>query len=176
MSQILEYYNNNLDKKYYKTLKKVLHKQHNNSYDNHFENLLSEELISETESVTNSVTKSVTNSVTKSVTNSVTKSVTNSVTNSVTISDMKITEDTTEHFYYKKSWNKLNIIHKKIKIKEYISNLMLTKDKKKVLTDKLLNLLNNKKLNKKTDVDYDSFNGKIITITVLKCKNEEYFI
>lgn len=152
----MEYYNNNLDKKYYKTLKKLLHKQHNNSYDSHFDNLLSEELISETESVTNSVTQSV--------------------TQSVTISDVKITEDTTDAFYYKKPWNKLNIIHKKIKIKEYISNLMLTKDKKKVLTDKLLNLLNNKKLNKKSDVDYDSFNGKIITITVLKCKNEEYFI
>ena len=95
---------------------------------------------------------------------------------SITLSDININDDNQEDYYYKKPWNKLNIIHKKIKIKEYINNLVLTKNKKKILTEKLIKLLNNKQLNKKNDVDYDINNGKIITITILKCKNDEYFI
>lgn len=148
MSQILKQYNNNLDIKYYKTLKKILHKQHNKNYDSYFDSLLSEEAITESEVMNESIS----------------------------ISDIKTNDDNPEDFYYKKPWNKLNIIHKKIKIKEFINNLLLTKQKKKTLIDKLIHLLNEKKLNKKNEIDYDSNNGKIITITILKCKNDEYFI
>jgi len=81
-----------------------------------------------------------------------------------------------EEFYYKKPWNKLNIIHKKIKIKEFVNKLIIKSDEKQKLNKKLINLLNDKKLNKKDDVDYDSINGKIISISILKCKNNEYYI
>lgn len=172
MSKLLEEYNNDLNKKYYKTLKKTLNKQHNNKYNSYFENLLSDDLL--TESDGNNQT--VTNSMVCSATNSITNSATHSATNSINLSDIKINDDNIDNFYYKKPWNKLNIIHKKIKIKEYVNNLILTKQKKKILVDKLINLLNNKKLNKKNDVDYDTLNGKIITITILKCKNDDYFI
>lgn len=148
MSQILKKYNNNLDIEYYKTLKKILHKQHNKKYDSYFDSLLSEEAITESEVMNESIS----------------------------ISDNKTNDDNPDDFYYKKPWNKLNIIHKKIKIKEFINNLLLTKQKKKTLIDKLIHLLNEKKLNKKNEIDYDSNNGKIITITILKCKNDEYFI
>jgi len=176
MSQLLEQYNNNLNLKYYKSLKKTLHKRHITKYDSYLENILSDVLSSESESVTQSVTQGVTQSVTQGVTQSVTQDVTQSVTQSVTISDIKIKDDNIDDFYYKKPWNKLNIVHKKIKIKEYINNLMLTKEKKTLLINKLIILLNNKKLNKKNEVDYDNINGKIITIMILKCKNDEYFI
>lgn len=160
MSKLLEEYNNKLNTKYFKTLKKLLNKQHNNKYDSYFENILSEGLLSESDCNTQSVNQNITNSLSLSI----------------TMSDIKINDDNQDDYYYKKPWNKLNIIHKKIKIKEYISNLMLTKHKKKTLIDNLINLLNNKKLNKKNDVDYDTFNGKIISISILKCKNDEYFI
>ena len=160
MSKLLEEYNNKLNTKYFKTLKKLLNKQHNNKYDSYFENILSEGLLSESDCNTQSVNQNITNSLSLSI----------------TMSDIKINDDNQDDYYYKKPWNKLNIIHKKIKIKEYINNLMLTKHKKKTLIDNLINLLNNKKLNKKNDVDYDTFNGKIISISILKCKNDEYFI
>lgn len=92
---------------------------------------------------------------------------------SVIYSDNNITE--TEE-YYKKSWNKLNIIHKKIKIKEFINNLPINKESKKIIIGKLLNLLNNKKINKNKDIEYDNINGKIISIPLLKCKNDKYYI
>ena len=50
------------------------------------------------------------------------------------------------------------------------------KEKKKILINKLILLINSKKLNKKEDINYDSINGKIINIPILKFKNEEYVI
>tara|TARA_Y100000589_G_scaffold278755_1_gene274362 strand:+ start:904 stop:1410 length:507 start_codon:yes stop_codon:yes gene_type:complete len=168
MSKLLEEYNNTLNLKYYKTLKKILNKQHNTKYNSYFENILSEDLLSESECNNHSATFSPNLNTTLNPIYS--------ATNSATLSDIKIKEDNIDDFYYKKPWNKLNIVHKKIKIKEYINNLMLTKQKKKILIDKLINLLNNKKLNKKNEVDYDSCNGKIITISILKCINDDYYI
>lgn len=78
--------------------------------------------------------------------------------------------------YYKKHWNKLNIIHKKIKIKEFINNLPINKESKKNIITKILTLLNNKKINKNKDIEYDNINGKIISIPILKCKNDKYYI
>jgi hypothetical protein len=162
MSKLLEQYEHILNLKYYKTLKNILSKLHNNKYNSFLENITSEELLTESESINQTQT----------------------INQSITISDIKISDnhdyqnnkDINDLYYYKKPWNKLNIVHKKIKVKEYINNLMLTKQKTKILIDKLINLLNNKLLNKKDEIDYDICNGKIITITILKCKNDEYFI
>ena len=93
-------------------------------------------------------------------------SVTDTENLTITISDsVNINDD-----YYKKHWNKLNIVHKKIKIKEFINNLEITKVKKKELIEILLKLLNNKKLNKNENIEYDNINGKIISIPMLNVK------
>jgi hypothetical protein len=159
MSKLLEQYDSILNLKYNKTLKKNLSKQHNNKYNSFLENITSDELLTESESINH----------------------TQPINQSITLSDIKMSDnqnnkDIIDLFYYKKPWNKLNIVHKKIKVKEYINNLMLTKHKTKILIDKLVNLLNKKLLNKQNEVDYDIYNGKIITITILKYKNNEYFI
>ena len=161
MSELIDEYNKIINLKYYKSLKKILNKQHNNKYDSYFDNILSDDLI-ESENLNNNLINK--------------ENTSDSITQSVSISDIKIKDENNEDYYYKKPWNKLNIIHKKIKIKEYINSLTLTQDKKKKLIEKLLNLLKEKKLNKKNDVDYDVTNGKIISITILKCKNDDYYI
>jgi hypothetical protein len=152
MSELLEHYDKKLLYKYYKSLKKTLNKHNNSKYNSYFEDILSEDNFTDTEC---SNTQGNTESNTQSITNSETKN---------------------DDFYYKKPWNKLNIVHKRIKIKEFINTLMITKEKKKELYNKFSSLLNSKKLTKKNDVEYDSINGKIITIPVLKFKNEEYVI
>lgn len=160
MSELLESYDKKLLYKYYKSLKKTLNKHNNSNFNSYFEDILSEDNFTDTEcSNTQSVTASGIQSITVSGVQSITKS-----------------ETKNDDFYYKKPWNKLNIVHKRIKIKEFINTLMITKEKKKELYNKFTSLLNSKKLTKKNDVEYDSVNGKIITIPVLKFKNEEYII
>lgn len=77
---------------------------------------------------------------------------------------------------YKKPWIKLNIIHKFLKIKEYINDLNITNtDEKETLIELLINLVKNKLLTKKKKVLYDEINGKIISITELKYINGKYY-
>ena len=184
MSELLEHYDKKLLYRYYKSLKKTLNKHNNSKYNSYFEDILSEDNFTDTEcsntqsitqgnteSYTQSITQGNTESNTQSITQNITQSITQNITQSITNSETK-----NDDFYYKKPWNKLNIVHKRIKIKEFINTLMITKEKKKELYNKFSSLLNSKKLTKKNDVEYDSINGKIITIPVLKFKNEEYVI
>jgi len=78
--------------------------------------------------------------------------------------------------HYTKEWNKLNIVHKKLKLKEYILNLNTDDKNKKILIKKFNQLLKDKKITKKNDVNYDSENGVIISIPILKCKNNMYYV
>jgi hypothetical protein len=83
----------------------------------------------------------------------------------------------TEDFVYKKPWNKMNIIHKKIKLDEYVNSLDIDDlEMKKHLKSQFATMLKNKKLTKKNEVEYDSINGKIISISSLKYKNNNYNI
>ena len=87
------------------------------------------------------------------------------------------TETYTEDFVYKKPWNKMNIIHKKIKLDEYVNNLDIEDlEIKKHLKSQFVLMLKNKKLTKKNEVEYDAVNGKIISIASLKYKNNNYNI
>lgn len=61
---------------------------------------------------------------------------------------------------YKKPWAKLNIVHKIIKIKEYINNLQLSMEEKIIQISHLTSLLKAKKLS----VEYDINNCIIISI------------
>ena len=93
--------------------------------------------------------------------------------NNITESETLYTED----FVYKKTWNKLNIIHKKIKMEEFVNNLTIDDlEIKKHLKNQLVLMIKNKKLTKKNEVEYDAVNGKIISIPSLKYKNNNYNI
>ena len=77
---------------------------------------------------------------------------------------------------YCQDWTKLHIIQKKIKIEEFIDNL-ISKNKKSNLEDikkDLIERLNNKKLNKK-HIQYDILNGKILDILCLN-KQDSLFL
>lgn len=82
-----------------------------------------------------------------------------------------------EDYHYKKSWNKLSLIHKNIKAKEFVSKLMIkNSDDKKKLEKTIIKLIKEKKLTKKDKVNYDSVNGRIISIPDLLHINGNYFI
>jgi hypothetical protein len=77
---------------------------------------------------------------------------------------------------YKKSWQKLNSIHKILKIKEFVNNLKMNSEKDKIkLKDKLVELIKEKKITKKENVIYDEINGKIISLPNLQYKDGNYF-
>jgi hypothetical protein len=82
-----------------------------------------------------------------------------------------------EDFVYKKPWNKMNIIHKKLKMEEFVNTLSIDDvDIKKHLKTQLVTMLKNKQLTKKNEVEYDATNGRIISIPALKFKNNKYNI
>ncbi len=74
-----------------------------------------------------------------------------------------------EDFVYKKPWNKLNSIHKIIKVKEFINKLDISDmEIKKHLITQFTTMIKNKQLTKKSDVEYDHISGNIISIPSLK--------
>jgi hypothetical protein len=94
---------------------------------------------------------------------------------SIETSDSKMVLSTEN--LYNKPWTKLNLIHKKIKIKEYINNLNnINTDDKSLLIDSLIKLLESKVLTKKNMVEYNQTEGKIISIYMLKYENNKYII
>jgi len=94
--------------------------------------------------------------------------------NSNNVSDriQKITD-----LVYYQDWNKLHIINKKIKIEEFIDNL-IKNNKDSNLTEikkELINKLNNKKITKK-NIQYDKLNGKILDILCLHKQNDIFVL
>jgi hypothetical protein len=89
-----------------------------------------------------------------------------------TDTDIKSEDD----YIYKKEWNKLNNIHKIIKIKEYVNNLSINSTEKDVLKNTFINFVKNKKITKKSSVVYDIINCRIINIPCLEFKNGKYTI
>jgi hypothetical protein len=82
-----------------------------------------------------------------------------------------------DEYVYKKPWNKLNSIHKIIKVKEFIDTLNTNDiDMKKKLKKQLVDMIKDKKLNKKTDVNYDINNGNIVAIPIIQYKDSKYII
>jgi hypothetical protein len=70
---------------------------------------------------------------------------------------------------YKKSWTRLPIYHKTIKMEEYIDYIIPDshKDMQKELITVLTDIIESKKLNSIKQVEYDSTNCKIIKINIL---------
>jgi len=80
-----------------------------------------------------------------------------------------------DKYLYTKSWSKLNVIHKKLKIKEFVNNLQINCDIDRTqLLDKLNELIKLKILTKKDAVNYDEINGKIISLSNLQYNNNKY--
>ena len=76
---------------------------------------------------------------------------------------------------YKKSWSKLNIIHKTIKIKEFVNNLKINSEKnREKIKNVLVDLLKKKVLTKKEKVVYDEERGVIVSLTELEYNNGMY--
>jgi len=77
-------------------------------------------------------------------------------------------------YLYTKSWNKLNQIHKVIKIKEFINNLEINEVNKEILKDELIEMSKDKK--KKNKINYDEVKCKIINISSLIFTDGKYKI
>jgi hypothetical protein len=82
------------------------------------------------------------------------------------------TEKTEDDYLYKKPWNRLNIVHKIIKIKEFVNSKDISLENKNFLISKLTNMIKNKKLMKASDVEYNSELMKIISINCLSQENK----
>ena len=96
-----------------------------------------------------------------------------SISNTDTEKDIIYSDD----YIYKKTWNKLNNVHKIIKIREFVNKLLINNlENKKKLKDDLITLVKTKKLTKKNSVNYDSINGRIVSIPILEYKNNQYCI
>jgi hypothetical protein len=161
---------NNLDIKYYNALIIYLSKS-NSSYEwlNDHLKLINNEKLSETQ---NSITKIDSDYLLYKNSESENRSNTNasyfdSKGNDYIFNDNEI---------YKKSWTKLNNIHKIIKIKEFVNNIKFdNENNRNKLKDELVELIKNKTLTKKNKIKYDEENGKIISLTNLQYKDGNYF-
>jgi hypothetical protein len=76
-------------------------------------------------------------------------------------------------YLFLKPWNKLNQIHKVIKIKEFLNNLECQAKEKDILKEQLIDLVKNKK---KVKFTYDESKGKLISISALSFSNGKYLI
>ena len=97
----------------------------------------------------------------------------------VTVSDKNdnITLSEKNNYLYLKPWTKLNIVHKNIKIKEFVNSLNIDNlHDKNNLKDNIINIIKDKILSKKTKINYDSNKGVIISISCLACTDNKYHI
>ena len=85
------------------------------------------------------------------------------VDNNVNLSESNATES--NNFLYQKPWTKLNLIHKKIKIKEYLVSMGIDdSETRNNMQDDIIIMMKDKK----TKINYDSKSLKILEITGLK--------
>ena len=87
-------------------------------------------------------------------------------------SETDILSENTDYLF-SKPWNKLNQIHKVIKIKEYLNNLECQSKEKDLLKEQLIDFVKTKR---KVKFTYDETKGKIISISALSFANGKYFI
>ena len=82
-----------------------------------------------------------------------------------------------DDYLYKRKWTKLSNVHKIIKVKEFVSKLLIDDMKDKdILRDELVDLIKNRYLTKKDTVKYDETKGNVIAIPILTFKNGKYSI
>lgn len=81
-----------------------------------------------------------------------------------------------DDYLYRKPWNRLNEIHKIIKVREFVDKLNCSEDNIIELKKELEDMVYKKKLTKKSTVVYDSKNGYILSIPLLDHRNGRYVI
>lgn len=79
-----------------------------------------------------------------------------------------------DDYLFKRPWSKLSSIHKIIKLKEFISKLLVDNEDEEILKNQATILVNKKILSKKDKVKYDSERGLVIAIPILVHKNGKY--
>lgn len=159
----IEFINKKLEIKYYESIKQSLEKMEIDEYwlNNHLEKLCED--LSDESKLTETITE---------------KKKEKEVINSS--SETEKTENHKQIFadddLYNKPWQKLNPIHKILKVKEFVNNLKMDSEKDRIkLKDELVYLIKEKILTKKEKVKYDDINGKIISLPDLQYKNGKYF-
>jgi hypothetical protein len=100
----------------------------------------------------------------------------NETINTTTIITETDNNKSEDDYVYKKQWNKLNNIHKIIKLKEYVNNLDINNNEKPLLKNELIKLIKDKTLTKKYSVNYDDINCRIVSIPILQYKDNKYVI
>lgn len=102
----------------------------------------------------------------------VTASATNTTVNIYT--DNKLEKN---DYLYMKPWNKMTLIHKTIKIKEFVNSLNINDENEKLkLKDLLIESIKDKIFNKKNKINYDSIKGNIISLSNLVFDNGVYHL
>lgn len=101
------------------------------------------------------------------------------IIDNITVSEKNdnITLSEKNDYLYLKPWTRLNIIHKIIKIKEFVNSLDINNLQEiNDLKDSIINIIKDKVLSKKTKINYDANKGVIISISCLACTNNKYHI
>ncbi|ULY68599.1 hypothetical protein [Chlorella virus XW01] len=104
--------------------------------------------------------------------NNLIKILDNKSTNITNINILTETEKTEDDYLYKKPWNRLNMVHKIIKIKEFVNSMNISLENKNSLIQKMSLMIKNKKLQKVSDVEYNQELMKIISINCLSQDNQ----
>ena len=157
----LEIISNKLEIKYYNNIIKYCQKT-NNKHDSFSKKLKS------LQELKNSYTESEMNASVVEDTKSAVDENNTSESKEVVYSD---------DYLYKKPWTKLSSVHKIIKVKEFVSKLLIDdKNDKDNLKRDLIGLIKTRKLTKKEQVKYDPIKGKVIAIPILSFKNGKYLI
>jgi hypothetical protein len=102
--------------------------------------------------------------------NNLLKNLDNSINNINSI--LTETEKTEDDYLYKKPWNRLNMVHKIIKIKEFINSMNISLENKNTLIQKMTFMIKSKKLQKVSEVEYNQELMKIISINCLSQDNQ----
>ena len=89
-------------------------------------------------------------------------------------SDIKERLSKIDEYLYRRPWNRLDEIHKKNKLEEYIENYLFNAPKENIseIKNALLSDLKNKKLNSAKTVTYDAASTTILNIANLEYDNE----
>jgi sugar lactone lactonase YvrE len=89
----------------------------------------------------------------------------------------KICFEEVDQYVYNKPWNKLAPIHKIIKLREYVNNLLIHNDADRdELVKQLTDYVYEKKLTRSNDVKYDQTKSMIVSVPSLKYKDNKYHI
>jgi hypothetical protein len=102
----------------------------------------------------------------------VTENIGSNISENIILTDTDILSENIDYLFLK-PWNKLNQIHKVIKIKEFVKNLDCPFKDRENLKDQIIELLKNKN---KVKFSYNESKGQLISISALSFKDGKYYI